>query len=101
MYKDKKRIIKNGYVVIEDDSHHKRFDTGTGMIGVYEHVLIAEQEVLGRRVKEGEVIHHLDGNRSNNSPENLAPMYNTTHAKLHKWLDKHTIIPNQDYLWVS
>lgn len=37
---------------------------------VLEHILIME-EVLGRRLRCGEVVHHRDGNRSNNTPENL------------------------------
>jgi hypothetical protein len=94
MYKDKKRINKNGYVVVEENNHHKTFDTGTGINGVYEHVLVAE-DMLGRRLKEGEAVHHLDLNRSNNSPDNLLVMYNPSHGKLHAWMNKHTIIPNE------
>jgi hypothetical protein len=97
MYKDRKRINKNGYIVVEYPEHPKAFDTGTGMIGVYEHVLIAEEEVLDRSLKPGEVVHHLDSNRSNNSPDNLLPIENPSHAKLHSWLSKNVIIPKPDY----
>lgn len=37
---------------------------------VYEHVLVAEKK-LGRLLKDGEVVHHIDENKSNNDPENL------------------------------
>lgn len=92
-YKDRKRYYKNGYIVIEFPEHHKAFDTGNGIIGVYEHVLIAEEDVLGRPIREGEVVHHLDKNRSNNSPDNLLVLLNPSHTKLHAWLDRNEIIP--------
>ena len=78
------------------DNHPKSFDTGTGLIGVYEHVLVAEN-LLGRRLLEGEVVHHLDENRSNNSPDNLLVMGNPMHIKLHGWMNKNIIIPKPDY----
>lgn len=85
--------MKNGYIVVENNTHHKSFDTGTGIYGVYEHVLIAESYVLGRPLQDGEVVHHLDGNRANNSPDNLLVLQNSMHTKLHGWLNKHTVTP--------
>lgn len=64
-------------------------------MGVYEHRLVAET-LLDRALKEGEVVHHLDSNRSNNSPDNLLVMLGPMHGKLHAWLDKHTVIPKSD-----
>ena len=37
---------------------------------VYQHILIAER-LLGRKLKKGERVHHIDGNKKNNSPSNL------------------------------
>ena len=34
------------------------------------HRLVAEQ-MLGRKLKKGETVHHIDGNRRNNLPDNL------------------------------
>jgi len=83
-------IIKNGYVVINVPDHPKAFDvTGDGnpkSFCVYEHVLIAE-EIIDRPLKEGEVVHHLDKQRSNNSPDNLSVISNPMHMKLHGWIN--------------
>jgi hypothetical protein len=51
---------------------------------VYEHILIAEKG-LGRSLVRGEVVHHIDGNKLNNSPDNLAVLQSQAeHVKLHR-----------------
>ena len=96
LYKNFNRFYKNGYVIVAIPDHPKSFDTGNGL-GVYEHIYVAEL-FLGRRLLEGEVVHHLDGNRENNSPDNLLILQNPMHVKLHAWMDKNTITPNPQYL---
>lgn len=54
---------------------YARLGTGEGrtytkVYGRHEHRVVAEQ-MLGRPLKPGEVVHHLDGNKRNNAPENL------------------------------
>lgn len=63
-----------GYVIVDHPS-------GKGRI--YEHRLVAEQ-VIGRPLCPGEVVHHRDENRANNHPDNLQVMTRAEHNRLHK-----------------
>lgn len=54
-----------GYTVVRADGQEKTYD---GF--VYEHRLVAERKI-GRPLKPGEVVHHIDHVRSNNDPNNL------------------------------
>lgn len=38
--------------------------------GKHEHRAVAE-EMIGRKLRPGEVVHHVDGNKHNNDPKNL------------------------------
>lgn len=40
------------------------------LYGRHEHRIVAEEKI-GRKLKPGEVVHHIDGNKRNNSPDNL------------------------------
>jgi len=46
------------------------------------HRRIAEQKV-GGPIYKGNVVHHIDGNKRNNSPENLRIMRSGEHWRLH------------------
>ena len=46
------------------------------------HRVVAE-ETLGRPLMPGEIVHHIDGDKWNNSPENLVVMSQPEHARLH------------------
>jgi hypothetical protein len=49
---------------------------------VMEHRLVAER-ILGRPLRDDEVVHHIDHNRQNNVPSNLMVMTNAEHMRLH------------------
>lgn len=50
------------------------------------HVIKMEKH-LGRGLLRGEVVHHIDGNKTNNDDNNLALMTNSSHARLHRLQD--------------
>lgn len=54
---------------------------------VAKHTVVAEQK-YGRKVKKNEIVHHKDGNRQNNSPENLVILTRTVHNRYHKQLEQ-------------
>jgi hypothetical protein len=69
-----------GYVLVRDPSHHRARKNGY----VLEHIVVAE-EILGRRLKLGEEIHHSNHIRADNRPENLK-VYDS--HKQH-WVEHH------------
>lgn len=60
-------VASNGYVLIRVGVGHHLADV-RGY--AYEHRLVAEKK-LGRRLRPGEIPHHIDGNRQNNADENI------------------------------
>ena len=67
MWKGGQSVSSHGYVLIRVGVGHHLADV-RGY--AYQHRIVAER-LLGRRLKQGEIVHHKDGNKQNNSPENL------------------------------
>ena len=46
------------------------------------------EEQLGRKLRSDEVVHHVNGDRGNNDPENLLVVNGSEHARLHAAINR-------------
>jgi hypothetical protein len=61
------RKKQSGYIMVKPDFEHPRCKSNEGY--VFEHILVAEK-TIGRFLKQGEEVHHKNGIRTDNRPEN-------------------------------
>lgn len=65
----------------------------------YEHIILMEQR-LGRPLQAGECVHHINGNKQDNRPENLTIVNRHQHGKHHmaerKRDSKGRLLPMKD-----
>lgn len=82
-YGESKRLpfrIKNGYKVVYTPGHIRADQRGY----VREHLLIMEKKI-GRPVEKTESVHHIDGDKLNNSPDNLELFKSHSDHLRHEW----------------
>ena len=58
---------------------------------VYQHIKIATEK-YGRTLSDDEVVHHIDMNKSNNSPENLAILKKSVHNQIHNAMKRYGVV---------
>lgn len=76
-----KIVDEAGYTLIQCKGHPRASKCGAY---VMEHILVAEK-TIGRYLADNEVVHHINGRKWDNRPENLAVMTKSEHVKLH-WM---------------
>lgn len=81
MWVIKKIISKGDYNYALVSKHPNATKNGY----VLEHRIVVEN-VLGRLLKPDEIVHHKDGNRKNNHPDNLEVMNRNSHSSIHGFL---------------
>lgn len=79
-----RQVTRSGYVLVwlpseERDLHRHKLTAGRYM---YEHVLKAEQ-AMGRCLRKGEVVHHVNFDKSDNRNTNLVVCDDGYHKRLH------------------
>jgi len=77
-WKGGRTIASNGYILIRVGKGHPLADV-RGY--AYEHRIVATEKV-GRPLRKGEQIHHIDGNKQNNTPENLEITRSIAHHRV-------------------
>lgn len=77
-WKGGRHKLKSGYIVIYQPDHPRAMLHKGNKRYVYEHILVWE-EANGRPLPDGWVVHHINGKRSDNRPENLLGLPKKSH----------------------
>lgn len=84
--------VKNssGYVIVKASSHPHATKNGY----VYEHRLVMERR-LGRYLRRDEQVHHINGIKDDNRPENLEVLNHLIHRLKHRKPDSDLRMPGE------
>lgn len=74
-------VYINGYPVVYAPAHPRAKSNGY----VREHILVAEKH-LGRPLKDGEVVHHINENKKDCRPENLMVFQSQSDHMRYHWM---------------
>lgn len=77
-WKGGRKVLKTGYIYIYAPDNPNATKSGY----VFEHRLVMEEKI-GRHLDSSEIVHHIDGNKSNNHPDNLELKTNGRHISEH------------------
>ena len=72
----------NGYKVIYEPMNTSSMTSKNWNGWIYEHIKVAEK-MYGRKVLDGEEVHHKDFDKLNNSEDNLEILTSKEHMRLH------------------
>lgn len=81
MYQKQIKLKKDktlGYIYFMDKEHP--LSSSIGKVYYHRHVYSLK---IGRWLRDDEVVHHIDGDKTNNNPENLLVTTNSNHSKHH------------------
>jgi hypothetical protein len=93
MEEEMSSIASNGYVLVYVGKDHHLSDV-RGY--AYEHRIVAEKK-LGRRLLPGEIVHHLDGDKTHNSKDNIEVTKSIADHKVrHRTSGKGRRLPGED-----
>ncbi len=74
------RFMKNGYWCVKAPDHPRAYESDF----YYEHILVAEKKIGRLLDTTTQMVHHIDGNKTNNDPDNLEVITRTKHGE-HHW----------------
>ena len=91
-WKGGRTVASNGYVLIRVGTGHPLADV-RGY--AYEHRIVAAEKA-GRELVAGEEVHHLDGDKTNNHPDNIRVLTHAEHRLEHRFVRNDLRRPDEN-----